>query len=181
MSNKLIGENELDLIHLAKYDSKAFGELYRLYVERVFKYCFGRLGNVPQAEDATAQTFLIAFETIGHLRDEKLFSPWLFSIARNKATDTFRKQTKFTFLDDNFPSQEEDPIEITTQSTQLDELRAIINQLPEKEKELLRLHYLAGLKFVEIAHLLHKNEETVKKSVYRSLNRIHAKLEVLDD
>ena len=183
MFNKNLGRGiEPGLIHLAKYDSKAFGELYRLYVERVFKYCYGKLENVAQAEDATAQTFLVAFETIDRLRDEKYFSSWLFSIARNKAMDAFRKQRKLVPLNESLLSQEEtDPINIITQSTQIDELSTIIAKLPEKEKELLRLRFLAELSYVEIARLLHRNEQGVKKSVYRLLHSIHGILEVSDD
>ncbi|HOO93741.1 MAG TPA: sigma factor [Opitutales bacterium] len=55
--------DELQMIKAARMDVKSFGELYELYVEKVFRYLYGRIGNLHDAEDVTAQTFLAAFES----------------------------------------------------------------------------------------------------------------------
>ncbi len=41
----------------------AFDDLYDRYADRVYRYALARLGSVPDAEDVTAQTFLIALES----------------------------------------------------------------------------------------------------------------------
>src|SRR5450759_1616379 len=81
--------DELKIIRAAKQDSKAFGDLYKLYVEQVFRYLYSRIGNVHEAEDITAQTFLVAFESFDRFRQVEHFASWLFTIARNKAMDHF--------------------------------------------------------------------------------------------
>jgi RNA polymerase sigma-70 factor (ECF subfamily) len=50
--------------------------------------------------------------------------------------------------------------------------------LPEEDRELLRLRFLANLSFPEIAHFLHRNEEATKKTIYRLVERLHNQLEV---
>jgi len=45
--------DEKDLIDAAKTDPKAFGSLYRRYVERIFNYIYYRIGNARDAEDLT--------------------------------------------------------------------------------------------------------------------------------
>lgn len=75
------------LIEAARKDAKEFGNLYNLYVDRVFRYLFSRVGNIKVAEDITSQTFLAAFEAFGNYRHDGHFASWLFTIARNKVMD----------------------------------------------------------------------------------------------
>jgi RNA polymerase sigma-70 factor (ECF subfamily) len=170
---------ERKLIRAARQDPKAFGGLYLQYVEQVFRYLYSRVGNVHEAEDITAQTFLAAFESFDRFRQDGHFASWLFAIARHKAMDYFRQRIETTPIDEiNEIPFNNDPLHGVIQSEQAAALSKIIRGLPEEERELLRLRFLAALSFPEIAHFLHRNEEAVKKSVYRLLARLQAQLEV---
>ena len=160
---------EINLIRAARKDPKAFDGLYLRYVEPVFRYLYSRLGNVHEAEDITAQTFLVAFESFDRFRQDGHFASWLFTIARNKAMDHFRQRKDTTPID---------PLNGVIQSEQAAALSKLIRALTEEDRELLRLRFLAAMSFPEIAHILHRNEEAVKKSVYRLLARLHDQLEV---
>ena len=73
-SEKIKSESdELKMIRAAKRDPKAFGELYQLYVEQVFRYLYSRMGNVHEAEDTTAQTFMAAFESLEQIQARGTF------------------------------------------------------------------------------------------------------------
>jgi RNA polymerase sigma-70 factor (ECF subfamily) len=170
---------ERKLIRAARQDPKAFGGLYLQYVEQVFRYLYSRVGNVHEAEDITAQTFLAAFESFDRFRQDGHFASWLFAIARHKAMDYFRQRIETTPIDEiNEIPFNNDPLHGVIQSEQAAALSKIIRGLPEEERELLRLRFLAAMSFPEIAHFLHRNEEAVKKSVYRLLARLQAQLEV---
>ncbi|HCC78195.1 MAG: hypothetical protein A2X25_04675 [Chloroflexi bacterium GWB2_49_20] len=173
---------ELRIIKAVRQDPKEFGELYKLYVEQVFRYLYSRLGNVHEAEDVTAQTFLAAFEAFDRFRQDGHLAPWLFGIARNKATDHFRKRKNSAPIEDaeNIPVVE-DPLVGVIQSEQAMSLANLIQELSEDEHELLRLRFLVEMSFPEIAHLLQRNEEAVKKSIYRLLARLHSQLEVSNE
>jgi RNA polymerase sigma-70 factor (ECF subfamily) len=174
--------DELKIIRAARQDSKAFGELYTLYVEQVFRYLYSRIGNVHEAEDTTAQTFLVAFETFDRFRQDGHFASWLFTIARNKAMDHFRRRENTSSIDEvkDIPV-ENDPLVGVIQSEQTAALSKLIQALPEEDRELLRLRFLAAMSFPEIAHFLHRNEDAVKKSIYRLLARLHSQLEVSNE
>ena len=174
--------DELKIIRAARQDSKAFGELYTLYVEQVFRYLYSRTGNVHEAEDTTAQTFLVAFETFDRFRQDGHFASWLFTIARNKAMDHFRRRENTSSIDEvkDIPV-ENDPLVGVIQSEQTAALSKLIQALPEEDRELLRLRFLAAMSFPEIAHFLHRNEDAVKKSIYRLLARLHSQLEVSNE
>src|SRR5450759_1499984 len=174
--------DEIKIIRAARQDSKAFGELYTLYVEQVFRYLYSRIGNVHEAEDTTAQTFLVAFETFDRFRQDGHFASWLFTIARNKAMDHFRRRENTSSIDEvkDIPV-ENDPLVGVIQSEQTAALSKLIQALPEEDRELLRLRFLAAMSFPEIAHFLHRNEDAVKKSIYRLLARLHSQLEVSNE
>jgi len=174
--------DDLKLIKAARQDPKVFGELYKLYVEQVFRYLYSRIGNVHEAEDTTAQTFLVAFESFDRFRQEEHFASWLFAIARNKAMDHFRQRKNTTSIDeDEDIPVENDPLNGVIQSEQTAALSKLIQALPEEDRDLLRLRFLADMSFPEIGYLLHRNEEAVKKSIYRLLARLHSQLEVSND
>jgi RNA polymerase sigma-70 factor, ECF subfamily len=170
---------ELRLIRAIRDDPKAFGELYKVYVEKVFRYLYSRIGNVQEAEDVTAQTFLAAFETFDQYRQKGCFAAWLFSIARNKTADHFRRRKAIAPIEDaeqvpvNF-----DPLQGMIRSEQIADLTGLIRALAEDDQELLRLRFLAGMSFQAIAQLLQRNEDAVKKSLYRLLARLQSQVEV---
>ncbi|MCL5997165.1 MAG: sigma-70 family RNA polymerase sigma factor [Chloroflexi bacterium] len=169
---------EADLVARAKHDPSAFGQLYVLYVQRVFGYLYNRIGNVPEAEDVTAQTFLAALEAFARYRHEGHFAAWLFSIARNKAMDHFRQRRNQIPLEeaDHVPA-DMDVLQQVIQTERVATLVTLIASLPEAERDLIRLRYVAELSFRDIAQLLGRNEDAVKKSLYRLQDRLSSQLE----
>ena len=170
--------DETNLIKAAKRDPRAFGELYKLYVNQIFRYLYSRIGNLEEAEDATSKTFLAAFEAFDKFRQDGHFASWLFAIARNKAMDHFRQRDNSSSVDEikEIPL-EIDPLAGVIQSEQTTALSRLIQALPEGDRELLRLRFLAEMSFPEIARILHRNEDAVKKMTYRLLARLNSQLE----
>jgi RNA polymerase sigma-70 factor, ECF subfamily len=163
------------LVVAARQDPQVFGELYLLYAQPVFRYLYSRIGSFPEAEDATAQTFLAALERFPNYRHTGYFASWLFSIARHKGMDYFRRQRKQAALDEAelIPS-EANLLQQVIKTERIKALSKLIEALPEEERELIRLRYVAELSFAEIGHLLRQKEDTVKKSLYRLLARLKA-------
>ena len=180
--NDFYETDELKIIKAVRQDPKIFGELYKRYVEKIFRYLYSRIGNVHEAEDVTAQTFMAAFESFDRFRQDIHFASWLFAIARNKAMDHYRHQKKTPISDENNDiPDEKDPINDVIQSEQAAVLSKLIKTLPRDDRELLRLRFLAEMSFPEIAHLLHRKEATVKKSIYRLLARLKSQAEVSNE
>ena len=174
--------DEIRIIKAARQDPKVFGELYKLYVEQVFRYLFSRIGNVHEAEDVTAQTFLAAFESFDKFRQDGHFASWLFGIARNKAMDHFRRRDRSSHVDEfNELPVEDNALARMIKTEQEEALSKLIQTLPEEDRELLRLRFLADMSYPEIARFLHRNEDAVKKTTYRLLARLHSQLEVSNE
>lgn len=178
VSNKQHTDDDRDLIKKAKKDPHAFEELYRRHVQAVYKYFYNRTWNQYEAEDLTEQTFMAALEGIQQYRENGLFLAWLFSIARRKAADHFRVKAKQASLE----IPEDIPVhsDFLNDMIQTERRKAIadtFNILPESEKELIRLRYVAELSFAEIGRLRHRSEGAVKKALYRIIGRMRKQLE----
>lgn len=159
---------------------KSFSELYRLHVNNIYYYLLSRVRNSADAEDLTSQTFITALENRHRLRNPDKFTPWLFSIARNKANDYFRRASRRTFQpleDDLLPVSAQPPQASTEDLESLIDLDRLISELSPREQDYLRLRLVAELPFAEIAMVMNQSETKVKKSYYRLLERLQAQVE----
>lgn len=166
------------LIQEARRDTKTFGKLYQLYINQVVRYLYSRLGNMGDAEDVAAQAFLAAYESFSSFKKDGFFAAWLFAIARNKAVDHLRRNRLLGHLDEVYLADPAGTPEKKLESSQeLDSISRLISALPDKDQELLRLRYVADLSFPEIAVLLHRRTDAVKKRTYRLLAKIRTQME----
>ena len=166
------------LVAQAKADIQAFAGLYDLYIQPVYRYLLSKVGNVQDAEDLAGQTFLSALQNFSQYKHKGKFAAWLFSIARNKTTDFYRRQgtqERYQEAEAHLSnSLAEHPILKTERQLDLLEL---IQTLPEQDQELLRLRFVAQMRFREIAAVLGKREGAVKKATYRLLEKLEVQLE----
>ena len=157
-----------------------FTELYRKNVTPVFYYLYSRVRNVADAEDLTSQTFVTALENLSRLRDPLKFTPWIFAIARNKASDFFRRSQRRPVVDYDEELAQTETVggELSqTDQDRLHDLERLISHLRPLEQEYLRLRIVADLPFAEIASILSEPETRIKKKYYRLLERLQAQVE----
>ncbi len=157
-----------------------FTELYHKNATPVFYYLYSRVHSTVDAEDLTSQTFMTALENLPKLRDPRKFTSWVFTIARNKARDFFRKSRRYSTADFD---EGLDQIKVVgeelsqTDQDRLCELDHLISRLDPTEQEYLRLRIVADLPFTEIALILNEPETRIKKKYYRLLERLQAQVE----
>jgi len=166
------------LVDAARKDPAAFGHLYDRYVQPIYRYIFSRVGTTHIAEDITSQTFMTAYESLGKYRERGQFSAWLFRIARSKMNDHFRRSRREVELEAAGEFLEkEDALGVLIRAEELSRIRFLIKRLNDEEQELIRLRYVADLSFAEMAELLGRREDAVKKSLYRLLARLKSQME----
>ena len=154
-----------------------FEHIYQQHVRQVYGYLFSIMGNVQDAEDICGQTFLAVYETLHTFRGDSSIKSWIFRIARNKAMDHFRKRKRIVTGELPEIPQNHDPLNGVIQSEQVQVLAKLMKALPENEVELLRLRFLAQMTFADMADFLGRNEDAVKKSVYRLIDRLKNQVE----
>jgi RNA polymerase sigma-70 factor (ECF subfamily) len=156
---------------LAHPDS--FALLYQKYVTHVYRYCFRRLRDHQAAEDVTSQIFLNAYRGLPSLGN-KPFRPWIFSIAHNAVVDAHRRAGPPAASLDGIPDLEdpaETPEGVAIQRENRDFVRAVLDQLPKRDREVIELR-LAGLDGTEIAQALHCSHGAVRAAHHRAMGRM---------
>jgi RNA polymerase sigma-70 factor, ECF subfamily len=162
--------------------SESFSAIYDRYAPSIYRYLLSRTGNVEVAKDLTSQTFLTAMEAFSQYQDQGYVSAWLFSISHSKFIDHLRKTERKRRLEEVRNSDlEPDLVNLLVATERIVALRKRIRALSEEDQELLRLRFVADLTFPEMAQILRRKEDTVKKSVYRLLARLHRQMEKEDE
>lgn len=174
---------EAFLIKAACSDPAVFRKIYLAYIHPIYRYIYSKVGEVRQAEDLTAQVFLVALESLPRYRRDGHFAAWLFGIARHKVADYFRSQRSEISIDAIYEAsnKKDDPLSTIIKTEEVLQISKLIHQLDEQDQELLRLRLVAELNFAEIAKLLHSNMEATKKKFYRLLTYLRHKLELNHD
>jgi len=166
--------DDSDLARLARDDHDAFEALYRRYVTPIYRYCYARTDNVADAEDLTAQTFMVVVETIDHGRSARNFPAWLFGIARHKCADYHRAAyaTQQQPLTDSEPAdpEPENVEERLFRHTILECVEHLLAQLSPDRLEALRLRYWGGLSMREAAAVMRRSEAAFKMLVSRAIS-----------
>ena len=149
----------------AKGDNKAFDALLLRHKSRLFNYIYQMVRDRDLADDIFQETFVKAITTIkqGRYNDQGKFSAWISRIARNLVIDSFRSEkSEASVSADNADYDvlnrkefSEETIEDAIIDLQIeDDLRSLIDELPEAQKEVLDMRYYKDLSFKEIAELL---------------------------
>lgn len=161
-------------------DTSVFNDLYELWFVKVFQYTFARVGNNADAEDLTSEIFLKAYESFSRYQHRGNFPAWLFTIARNEIKMFYRLKKRAGVDVDSvvLSAPSESMLKTVMDSSELDQLSSIIRNLKDDEKELLTLRYVAEMRFSDMALVLKKKEDTVKKSLYRLQARMQKDMEV---
>ncbi|MDR0713346.1 MAG: sigma-70 family RNA polymerase sigma factor [Bacteroidales bacterium] len=152
-------------------DGKSFEILLERYQKRLFSYIFYSVKNRHVAEDIFQETCIKAVTSLseGRYAESGRFLPWLTRIAHNLIIDMFRqeKQLELRSTDNfNYPvlnsiRYAENTIEENmVQNRIYEEVRALINLLPEEQKEVILLRHYGDLSFKEIAEYTHVSINT---------------------
>jgi RNA polymerase sigma-70 factor (ECF subfamily) len=166
--------DEKALIERAREDKEAFGQLYEIYVDRIYNYVYYRTGNMADAEDLTAKIFVRAMKHIPRYEDKGVpFSAWLYRIAHNLVANWHRDNSRrqIIALDDitHWHVGDESPEFATQLMEDKALLLAAIRRLPSDRQELLILKFVERLSNAEIGDIMGRSEGAIKSLYHRTL------------
>jgi RNA polymerase sigma-70 factor, ECF subfamily len=175
-------DQDARLVFEAQKNSSAFQALYDRWAVPVYQYFYYRTGDVACAEDLTSQLFLSVYQSLSRYVHRGHFAAWLFAIARNLARKDYRQNQRQLPLEmAQQVASSFDPSVECAQADEIECLKKLVQALPKEEQELIRLRYAAELSFADMAIVLHKREDAVKKSLYRLQARLQVLLEQTHD
>lgn len=151
VSNYINGSEHALSLLIQKHQSKIYGFIYSKVTDR------------EVTNDIFQDTFMKVIRTLkaNSYNEEGKFLPWVMRIAHNLTVDYFRNNKKmplqreteefsvFSILQDNSPNIEKQLIDFQIES----DLKKIIDELPEDQKEVLKMRIYQDLSFKEISEL----------------------------
>ena len=159
-------------------DRAAFEQLYRRYARSVFGLALRRLGDRTRAEDAVQETFASIWRSARSYRPERgPGAPWLYAVARNAIVDRSRVRSEPPMEAPDAAVDEAGPPELAEQGWVAWRVHRALEELPEREREVVALAYWSGLSQSEVAEFLGIPLGTVKTRTRSALGRLADLLE----
>ena len=178
MSSEISQVSETELLRRALHgDKQAFGSLYELYLDPIYRYIYYRVGDHTEAEDLTEMVFLKAWEQLPRTRkgaEVRNFRAWVYRIAHNLVVDRHRTRKPITSLDQHNEAQAPaaSPETLAEHSEQSDTLQAAIMQLEPDLQQVIILRFVNQLSHAETGRILGKQEGHVRVLQYRALQKL---------
>jgi RNA polymerase sigma-70 factor (ECF subfamily) len=151
-------------------DTDAYGEIVRLYQDRLYWVAFQLLGNREDAREVTQDGFVRAFDKLRTFDRRRRFYTWAYRIVTNLAIDRLRRRSRFVRSD--FPADladADDPPEAALMGEELRaEVRETLSMLPPRYRLLLLQRDVEGISGKAIADLSGVGHATVRWRIHRA-------------
>lgn len=144
-----------------KGNEQALSELITRHKQRIYSFIYSKVFDRDIAEDIFQDTFIKVIKTLkkGGYNEEGKFLPWVMRIAHNLVIDHFRKNNRmpkfeshddfniFSVLSDGDLNIEKRMIKMQVE----DDVRRLIQELPDDQKEVLVMRIYKEMSFKEIS------------------------------
>jgi RNA polymerase sigma-70 factor (ECF subfamily) len=142
-------------------DEPALEALINKHQQRIYSFIYSKILNRDETEDIFQETFIKVIRTLkkGKYNEEGKFLPWVMRIAHNLVIDHFRKAKRmpkfqsrndfdiFDVISDGEQSAEQEIIKLQVH----DDVRKIIDELPDDQRDVLVMRIYKDMSFKEIA------------------------------
>lgn len=161
-------------------DGEAFGRIFDMHRDRVFRHAYRLLRSIPEAEDATAVAFLELWRKRQRVRRvEDSVLPWLLMTAANASRNLGRSKRRYQQLLQQLPRTETAPSAEEQAAFQSDispELAEAIAQLSAADAHLFSLIALEGYTPAEAAEALGSSSGAIRTRMHRIRARLQRQL-----
>jgi len=121
----------------------AFGDLYKMYLDRIYRYLYYQVKDKMTAEDMTEEAFLKMWRGLPRFRgDERAFTAWLYRIAHNCLIDGCRVRGREVPLDDDSLAVTEGLEDTNTSLFAECDLPRLLSGLPAMQKQIVILKFV---------------------------------------
>jgi RNA polymerase sigma-70 factor (ECF subfamily) len=167
-------DNESKILGLvqraASGDFEAFGDLYHIHIERIYRYVFYQVKDKSTAEDITEEIFVKAWKAISSCKGkEQTFSSWLYRIAHNHVIDNIRRLQKRQSIEMETVDKVSS-LELKVEGElERQELLKVMACLPQNQRRVIILKFIEGLDNREIGQVMGKSQGAIRVLQMRAL------------
>lgn len=160
-----------------------FLETLQRYERPLIRYAHGYTGDLEDARDIVQDVFVKLSQHLGTLDHERL-APWLFTVCRNRALDHHRKHQRIVVMEtetlDLEASADPAPNDAMEKRETATALRELIETLPVRQREAVRLKFIAGLDYQQISAAMQTSIGNVGYLIHHGVAALKTKWQALD-
>lgn len=178
VKGKLEEKRLLYLVQTQK-DADAFAELYRLYIERIYRFIFFKIGDRSNSEDIASEVFLKAWNYLSDADRAPVqsFSGFVYQIARNAVVDWYRDHanapvSSIDTVQEVSIVSTADPAHAADQAREMERVYRAIKKLKQEYQEAVILRYIDELSISEIAVIVGKGQTAVRVTLHRAMKKL---------
>lgn len=166
------GRDPLDRGHQARMRMASFDTFFRYYWPRLVRYLKSRASDTSLAEDVAADTMVVLLDKWDGLLTHPRPDSWLFKVATRKLRQLEARAREHCCLDEDLASSQGDLQLAAATDMWIEDhidLIAAVRSLPNRQCEVIILHYFLGYTLAETADILVIEIGTAKKHLNRGL------------
>lgn len=146
----------------------------------LLRYAYKLCNDLETARDAVQDTFMkLCREDRGKV--EAYLVKWLFTVCRNRVFEILRKEKRMTVLSDvklhTTEAQDDSPAKNAVMTDDKHTLKSLIQGLPEREQEVLRLKFQNGLSYKEISEITKLSVTNVGFILHKTIKELRGQFQ----
>ena len=167
--------------YASSQDRAALEQCLSACLQPAYRQAYAALGNDADAQDATQEALLQLTRSADRYQPERPLAPWLarhvvYACAHLRRSAARRRQREDMAMREQLRLHESDKPSNDEQRA-MEKVRAAVDQLKEKDRAIISMHYFAGLSQAETAAALGITENTASVRIHRARNKLKSILE----
>jgi RNA polymerase sigma-70 factor (ECF subfamily) len=167
-------------------DRNAFRALIERHYNTIFRLCRSILRNAEDAEDATQEVFLRAYDALGQFQGRGAFGAWLRRLTLNHCLNRMQSASakasarsfSIDLVVETLPATfAADPEESLLRREERTRIQQELNMLPPQQRAAMALRLLEGLSYEEIAEMMGVPVNSVRSWLHRGRARLREALQ----
>mgnify|MGYP003834825341 CR=1 FL=1 len=160
-----------------KKDPEAFGQLYDLYIDKIYRFVYFKVNSKEDTEDITSAVFLKVWGYLIEYTEKEIdsFSGLVYRIARNAVIDFYRsraihKEYPIDILEET-PTDDNNYHKVEV-NQEVEKIMKDIKKLKYEYQEVLILKYVDELEIAEIAEILGRGQTNIRVIMHRAIKKL---------
>ena len=170
-------------------DEEAFGELVKIYHQRIYGLAFGMVNNVEDAKEIAQQVWIKVWKKLGGFKEDARFFTWVYRVTSNASLDFLRRRSRrkedplpdgVESFGDLQPERAASTVSRPDRQAQHDEVRAAFDEavaeLSPEHRMTITLREVEGMSYDQIAKVMKCRKGTVMSRVFYARRKLQERL-----
>ncbi len=169
---------------LKQSDQVAFAQLYQRYYQTLYSYGYKVAADADVVEDAIQEVFITLWRLRQTLADADSVKFYLFRSLRRQIRHLREKQQRYNALLPSFvtasqPAPDQPLIELEQEEQLTRRLTQLLQELPQRQLEVVVLRYYENFKTDQIAAIMGITEKSVRNTLHKALTHLRQQAQYL--